>query len=427
MRKVLLLVTLAAASLLAAATIAQAAFPGKNGKLVFDSPVPEEAVTRHPQVFTVDPDGGNLTQITRESAGQEHHSSPAWSPDGTQIALYAGELSLMNPDGTGLRRIPVAPGTDGQPRDWSPDGLRILFSSFSGSHRDLLSVALDGTGMRNHTGASSDEVFGAWSPDGERIAFESNFDTVPYRSDIWTVKADGTEDWVRLTNSLFVTEAAPDWSPDGSRLAFASGRDGEDYEIFTMRPDGSGVVQVTHDETNDTHPVWSPDGTRIAFARQDADSDFKLFVMNADGSDQHKLADLELRGNIDWQPIPNLPPDCSPVRATPSSLGAPNHRLLTVTISGATDPDGDAVDLEITGVTQDEPVRGPADAVATTQPHRVRLRAERDPAGDGRVYRIAFQASDGRGGTCTGFATASVRKGTQAIDSAPPSYDSFGS
>ena len=123
----------------------------------------------------------------------------------------------------------------------------------------------------------------------------------------------------------------------------------------------------------------------------------------------------------------NASPDCSTVRATPASLGAPNHRLLTVTISGATDPDGDAVDLSIMGVTQDEPQRGPADAVATTQPQRVRLRAERDATGDGRVYRIAFEASDGRGGTCTGFATATVRKGNQAVDSAPPSYDSFGS
>ena len=99
------------------------------------------------------------------------------------------------------------------------------------------------------------------------------------------------------------------------------------------------------------------------------------------------------------------------MRATPAFLGAPNHRLITVTISGATDPDGDTADLEITGVTQDEPVRGPADAVDTTHPHRVRLRAERDPKGDGRVYRIAFEADDGRGGTCTGFATVERAQG----------------
>jgi len=58
---------------------------------------------------------------------------------------------------------------------------------------------------------------------------------------------------------------------------------------------------------------------------------------------------------------------------------------------------------------------------------QVRLRAERDPAGDGRVYRIAFTVSDGRD-DCSGVATVEVRrhKHRPAIDSAPPSYDSFG-
>jgi hypothetical protein len=59
----------------------------------------------------------------------------------------------------------------------------------------------------------------------------------------------------------------------------------------------------------------------------------------------------------------------------------------------------------------------------------VRLRAERDNRGDGRVYRISFEAGDGNGGSCEGTATVGVprRKNGPAIDSAPPSYDSFGS
>ena len=50
------------------------------------------------------------------------------------------------------------------------------------------------------------------------------------------------------------------------------------------------------------------------------------------------------------------------------------------------------------------------------------LRAERTPQADGRVYRIAFSASDGRGGTCSGTATVSVPRHTHepAVDSAPP-------
>ena len=44
-----------------------------------------------------------------------------------------------------------------------------------------------------------------------------------------------------------------------------------------------------------------------------------------------------------------------------ASLWPPNHKLRTVTVSGATDPDGDPVAITITGVTQDEPVNGKAD------------------------------------------------------------------
>jgi hypothetical protein len=58
----------------------------------------------------------------------------------------------------------------------------------------------------------------------------------------------------------------------------------------------------------------------------------------------------------------------------------------------------------------------------------VSLRAERDGGGDGRVYRISFTVSDGKGGTCTGEAKVTVAhdQGAGPVDSAA-SYDSLGS
>ena len=82
--------------------------------------------------------------------------------------------------------------------------------------------------------------------------------------------------------------------------------------------------------------------------------------------------------------------------------------------------------MSVTAVTQDEPTGGAPDAAAGTAPNQVRLRAERDSHGDGRVYRVSFDVSDGRGGTCSGNVTVGVPKGAgAAVDSAPPSYDSF--
>ena len=108
--------------------------------------------------------------------------------------------------------------------------------------------------------------------------------------------------------------------------------------------------------------------------------------------------------------------------------------MRLVTLAGATDVDGDPVTLRITGVTQDEPLRrqGRGDRAPDARwvagyPNRVKLRAERKGTGNGRVYRIAFTVSDGRGGTCTGLVRVEVRhrRHRAAVDSGR-SFNSFG-
>ena len=56
----------------------------------------------------------------------------------------------------------------------------------------------------------------------------------------------------------------PSWSPDGSTIAFTRNMQGN-YDIFTIRPDGSGLQRLTTDPGNDAHSTWSPDGQWIAF------------------------------------------------------------------------------------------------------------------------------------------------------------------
>ena len=121
----------------------------------------------------------------------------------------------------------------------------------------------------------------------------------------------------------------------------------------------------------------------------------------------------------------NHDPVCTDVTAG-DDLWPPNHQFVTRTLTGATDVDGDTLVTTISGVTQDEPLDGLGDGKTTPDARpgpssdQVDLRAERSGLGDGRVYRIDFTVSDGRGGSCSGTALAGVphdQRGDPAVDS----------
>jgi hypothetical protein len=145
----------------------------------------------------------------------------------------------------------------------------------------------------------------------------------------------------------------------------------------------------------------------------------------------HRVASSETTVNCG---VVNHPPSCASVSA-PTTLWPPNHKFRLIALSGGTDPDGDPVTITITGVTQDEPLDGlgdgdtAPDAKLGTASNEVFLRAERSGLGDGRVYRIAFQGSDGHGGTCTGSVAVGVPhdqgNGSTPIDSGQ-TVNSFG-
>lgn len=121
----------------------------------------------------------------------------------------------------------------------------------------------------------------------------------------------------------------------------------------------------------------------------------------------------------------NHNPVCTALTAGPQ-LWPPNHKLHVVTVSGATDPDGNPLTTTITGVTQDEPLNGlgdgdtSPDAFPGPSSDQALVRAERSGLGDGRVYVLHVSVSDGLGGECTGTAAVSVphdQSGRPAVDS----------
>ena len=105
-------------------------------------------------------------------------------------------------------------------------------------------------------------------------------------------------------------------------------------------------------------------------------------------------------------------PVISSVSATPSTLGAPNHKMTPVSITVKVADNCTTPTWTVTSVTSNEPANGTGDG--DTEPdwtmagHNVTLRAERAGTGSGRTYTVTVTAKDAAGNTSTGTTTVSV-------------------
>lgn len=117
---------------------------------------------------------------------------------------------------------------------------------------------------------------------------------IPGGSEIFKMRSDGSGK-VNLSNHPS-GEFDGAWSPDGRHVAFSSGRNGN-LDIFIMRDDGKGVRQLTSDVADESQPRWSPDAQRIVYrSRKDGSPPgpgffptTDIFSMNADGTGQLNL------------------------------------------------------------------------------------------------------------------------------------------
>ena len=115
------------------------------------------------------------------------------------------------------------------------------------------------------------------------IAFEEWVDTAPTIS---YLRPDGRV--VRVTSGPG-RDHISGWSPDGTRLVFESNRNGQ-WDIYTVRIDGTGLLPLTNDFAEDHTPRWSPDGQSIVY-RKLAFPHSTLHVINADGTGDHVFLD----------------------------------------------------------------------------------------------------------------------------------------
>src|SRR5688572_23194739 len=126
---------------------ADAAFAGANGRIYFTAFAPSAT---NPDVWSVNPDGSGLANLTDLPGGPGEGADPSVSSNGVVAFVVggsaAGEIWTMGPDGSGPRRLTDDGFADRMPAI-SPDGTRIAFASDRGvpTATDLWTIAADGS------------------------------------------------------------------------------------------------------------------------------------------------------------------------------------------------------------------------------------------------------------------------------------------
>ena len=210
------------------------------------------------------------------------------------------EVITVSLDGTGMKQLTSASGS-GNPT-FSPNGEKIAYAANYGADtRGIYVINRSGTSKKALTDNNNLPEYGpTWSPDGTKIAFVDG-------PDIWTVKPDGSGRH-NLTNTPNSYEEDPDFSPDGKKIAFASKGKYKKPDIYTMQLDGSELTNVTDSRyVGEEDCVWSPSGTAIAY-RKDLPENPEIFKKNADGSGRSKNVsnDPKYNSSPDWGPKPTI-------------------------------------------------------------------------------------------------------------------------
>jgi TolB protein len=310
---------------------ALATLPGHNGQITFQ----RFDAAGHWQIWVANPDLTHQRQITD---GDFDSGFPAWSPDTTRIAFESNrsdpdladgrevvDVFTMRVDGTDVRKITDSLGYNGKP-SYSPDGRWILFDSDRADYprsQGIYIIRADGSAAprRLTTLSRTDgwQELARFSPDGSRIVFDEvhgehvlrnhrDGAVVSGHDALFTIRPDGSD--LRQITPWGIHGGDADWSPDGKKLVFAGQPThiGNIGDVQVVDADGKHLAALTNDHgltgigqessvwyEESFNAVWSPDGTKILFAHWsfNADQGFVagLQTINPDGSGRAWVSD----------------------------------------------------------------------------------------------------------------------------------------
>jgi len=245
-----------------------------------------------------------------------------------------GDIMVINPDGTGLRRL-----TSGLDPALSPDGQQVAFTRWAGETGSLWTINLDGTNERQVSEFTKQAKGPTWSPDGSQIAL--NFQhggrldsksecvnvlrnpnpAIPWNAEVPTdqsgdpkVKIHVNEDYEVEALLCWKLPPDPHWGlqvvnvadghtedADGGTYAFHPTWDpAQPWRIIS--DGGMGLVEADvnqktarrlTDEIADSSPAFSPDGRYLA-VMMDQGGGTDIFRLNRDGSGRVRLTKTPL-------------------------------------------------------------------------------------------------------------------------------------
>ena len=211
-------------------------------------------------LYIADWDGQNIIQIPSQPGSE---FAPQWSPNGKQIAyIYVSDkipaqVRICNVDTMEVRRV-FNDVLHPKRIYWLAGGGFAYIAPISDVDRTEFINIVDSDGMIIQQFPRNPVEFESlldmdYLIDTQKIVF-SAVTRMPSLGPLNDIYAINESENINLTNGLG-NNLAPTWSPSGFWITFMSNRSGN-YEIYAITPDGTDLLQITHNPANDTYPVW---------------------------------------------------------------------------------------------------------------------------------------------------------------------------